>query len=92
MFSEIALTDNLDIVSAILDLSTIKGAFNLFCANKDIRHVLYTKLPDILLNTFINEIPDYSDIDYSAHHFIVDLIKSNEMFIACYCFTRWQFG
>lgn len=87
MFSEIALTDNLDIVSAILDLSTITGAFNLFCADKNIRHMLYAKLPDILLNTFSNGSSDYSFIDYSSHHFIVDLIKSNELFIASYCFT-----
>lgn len=98
MFSEVGLTDNLDIVSAVLNFSTIKSAFNLFCADKNIRYLLYVKLPDIILNTFsdryaINKI-DYivdliknNKIDYMVCDFIVDLIKNNEKFMAYHCFT-----
>lgn len=82
------LTNNLPIVDIILNLSTIQGAFNLFCADKSIRQTLYLTLPTILRNTCNIEIlteDNYKNqLYYRPHHFIIDMVNINEILLASY--------
>lgn len=85
MFTEIGLTDNVDIVFNVLNFATLKCAFNLYCADKSISRILYSSLQIIIKNTFDSE-PTFI-IDYGPQHFIIDLIKLNNMNVALYTYN-----